>query len=106
MQGTGRRSRPSNVACATADGALPQVVLLGNADDVVQHLCRKLGWDLPEPVTSASGQLEAPRPNLKKRPSAEFEVEPRRVGERYVLLTAVVTASEADSSRWQPCVVV
>ncbi|KAI1793493.1 SIR2-domain-containing protein [Ganoderma leucocontextum] len=75
----------------------PDVVLLGNADDVVLHLCHKLGWDLPErppastPMSGAgtrgiSNRLDAPRPNLKKRPSAEFEIEPRRVGNSHVWL--------------------
>ena len=31
-----------------------------------------------------SSRLDAPRPNLKKRPSAEFDIEPRRVGNRWV----------------------
>lgn len=58
-------------------------MLLGNADDIVLHLCGKLGWDLPEaPVPTRN--LDAPKPNLKKRPSAEFEREPRRVGNRCV----------------------
>ncbi|KAI0369131.1 SIR2-domain-containing protein [Pilatotrama ljubarskyi] len=63
----------------------PDVVLLGNADDIVLHLCRKLGWDLPE-VPMPNRTLDAPRPNLKKRPSAEFEREPRRVGNSHVWL--------------------
>ncbi|KAI0331640.1 SIR2-domain-containing protein [Cubamyces sp. BRFM 1775] len=63
----------------------PDVVLLGNADDIVLHLCRKLGWDLPE-VPTPTPNLEAPKPNLKKRPSAEFEREPRRVGNSHVWL--------------------
>ncbi|KAH9893527.1 DHS-like NAD/FAD-binding domain-containing protein [Cubamyces lactineus] len=63
----------------------PDVVLLGNADDIVLHLCRKLGWDLPE-VPTPNPNLDAPKPNLKKRPSAEFEREPRRVGNSHVWL--------------------
>ncbi|PIL25165.1 hypothetical protein GSI_13054 [Ganoderma sinense ZZ0214-1] len=75
-----------------------QVVLLGNADNVVLHLCHKLGWDLPPASTpnlmsgsvggpsGPSSRLDAPRPNLKKRPSAEFEIEPRRVGNSHVWL--------------------
>ncbi|KAI0630585.1 DHS-like NAD/FAD-binding domain-containing protein [Trametes polyzona] len=92
----------------------PDVVLLGNADDIVLHLCNKLGWDLPEvPVPasmsmSASGSapgpapgpasnrnLDAPRPNLKKRPSAEFEREPKRVGNSHVWLF-----EGAEGGRW------
>ncbi|KAI9067989.1 SIR2-domain-containing protein [Trametes sanguinea] len=63
----------------------PDVILLGNADDIVQHLCQKLGWDLPE-VPTSDRTLDAPRPNLKKRPSAEFEREPKRVGNSHVWL--------------------
>ncbi|KAI0358012.1 SIR2-domain-containing protein [Trametes cingulata] len=65
----------------------PDVVLLGNADDIVLHLCRRLGWDLPEvPAPAPNGTLDAPKPNLKKRPSAEFEREPQRVGNSHVWL--------------------
>ncbi|OSD04857.1 SIR2-domain-containing protein [Trametes coccinea BRFM310] len=63
----------------------PDVVLLGNADDIILHLCQKLGWDLPEAPT-LDRTLDAPRANLKKRPSAEFEREPRRVGNSHVWL--------------------
>ncbi|KAI0831989.1 DHS-like NAD/FAD-binding domain-containing protein [Trametes gibbosa] len=63
----------------------PDVVLLGNADDIVLHLCGRLGWDLPEVPTGARN-LDAPKPNFKKRPSAEFEREPRRVGSSHVWL--------------------
>ncbi|EPT00966.1 hypothetical protein FOMPIDRAFT_149580 [Fomitopsis schrenkii] len=64
----------------------PDIVLLGNADAVVTHLCRKLGWDLPSP--SPNGQnLEAPSSrSLKKRPSAELDSEPPRVGNSHVWL--------------------
>ncbi|RPD64181.1 SIR2-domain-containing protein [Lentinus tigrinus ALCF2SS1-7] len=64
----------------------PDIVLLGNADEIVLHLCRRLGWDLPDSPTPGSNQLEAPKRNLKKRPSAEFEIEPRRVGNSHVWL--------------------
>ncbi|KAI8969381.1 DHS-like NAD/FAD-binding domain-containing protein [Trametes punicea] len=63
----------------------PDVVLLGNADDIVLHLCRRLGWDLPE-VPTPNDSLDAPKSNLKKRPSAEFEREPKRVGNSHVWL--------------------
>ncbi|KAL1940801.1 hypothetical protein VTO73DRAFT_7842 [Trametes versicolor] len=72
----------------------PDVVLLGNADDIVLHLCGKLGWDLPEaPVPTRN--LDAPKPNLKKRLSAEFEREPRRVGNSHVWLF-----EGAEGGRW------
>ena len=57
-------------------------MLLGNADDIVQHLCEELGWDLPE--LPLARQLDAPRPNLRKRSSDAFVREPRRVGNRWV----------------------
>ncbi|KAH9940872.1 SIR2-domain-containing protein [Epithele typhae] len=72
----------------------PDIVLLGNADDVVQHLCRRLNWDLPAALPNASG-LEPPRPNLRKRPSADFDPEPRRVGSSYVWLF-----EGAEGGRW------
>lgn len=61
-----------------------QIVLLGNADEIVLYLCRRLGWDLPEVTVSSGNQLDTPKRNLRKRPSAEFESQPRRVGNRYV----------------------
>ncbi|KAH9857242.1 DHS-like NAD/FAD-binding domain-containing protein [Lenzites betulinus] len=65
----------------------PDVVLLGDADDIVLHLCGRLGWDLPEvPAQGGARNLDAPKPNLKKRRSAEFEREPRRVGNSHVWL--------------------
>ncbi|KAI0642104.1 DHS-like NAD/FAD-binding domain-containing protein [Trametes meyenii] len=72
----------------------PDIVLLGNADDIVLHLCRKLSWDLPEvPVPNRS--LDAPKPNLRKRPSAEFEREPKRVANSHVWLF-----EGAEGGRW------
>ncbi|KAI0825782.1 SIR2-domain-containing protein [Irpex lacteus] len=65
------------------------IVLLGNADDIVQHLCHKLQWDLPDlpPQPSSSSQGLLPeRPNLRKRSSATFDQEPRRVGNSHVWL--------------------
>lgn len=70
-------------------------MLLGNADDIVLHLCGKLGWDLPEaPVPTR--HLDVPQPNLKKRPSTEFEREPRRVGNRCVCARPLPVCSAAD----------
>ncbi|CDO69645.1 hypothetical protein BN946_scf184851.g33 [Trametes cinnabarina] len=63
----------------------PDVVLLGDADDIVKHLCRKLGWDLPD-LPTPDRSLDAPKVNLKKRPSADFEREPKRVGDSHVWL--------------------
>jgi len=68
-------------------------MLLGNADAIVQHLCLKLGWDLPldprqQGATAQSAQAQA---ILGKRPSSsanlvsglEKVVGPTRVGDRY-----------------------
>ncbi|KAI0675683.1 DHS-like NAD/FAD-binding domain-containing protein [Trametes maxima] len=72
----------------------PDIVLLGNADDIVLHLCRKLSWDLPE-VPVPNRTLDAPKPNLRKRPSAEFEREPKRVANSHVWLF-----EGAEGGRW------
>ncbi|KAJ3548913.1 hypothetical protein NM688_g5240 [Phlebia brevispora] len=65
----------------------PDIVLLGNADDIVQYLCHKLGWILPEPnLPLPSEPISTARPNIRKRPSARFDQEPRRVGNSHVWL--------------------
>ncbi|RDX48151.1 SIR2-domain-containing protein [Lentinus brumalis] len=64
----------------------PDIVLLGNADEIVLYLCRRLGWDLPEVTVSSGNQLDTPKRNLRKRPSAEFESQPQRVGNSHVWL--------------------
>jgi len=69
-------------------------MLLGNADAIVQHLCLKLGWDLPldprqKDALAQSAQAQA---ILGKRPSSSTDlanesekvVSPTRVGDRYV----------------------
>ncbi|KAF8208575.1 DHS-like NAD/FAD-binding domain-containing protein [Mycena galopus ATCC 62051] len=62
----------------------PDIVLLGNADNIMAHLCSKLGWDLP-PATS-----ETPPEFLqtKKRSASDLHAleEPRRVGDSHVWL--------------------
>ncbi|KAI0083958.1 SIR2-domain-containing protein [Irpex rosettiformis] len=76
------------------------IVLLGNADDVVQCLCRKLQWDLPEllPRVSSSSQGTQPeRPNLRKRSSATLEQEPQRVGNSHVWLFEGAEPGDIDS---------
>ncbi|EIN09435.1 SIR2-domain-containing protein [Punctularia strigosozonata HHB-11173 SS5] len=64
----------------------PDIVLLGNADDVVVHLCERLGWELPRAKT----RPEATREGLRKRPSVETgkppPQPPRRVGNSHVWL--------------------
>ncbi|KDQ50714.1 hypothetical protein JAAARDRAFT_41808 [Jaapia argillacea MUCL 33604] len=69
----------------------PDIILLGNADDTVKHLCSKLGWSLPPLPQSSSRHLAPPPPppnNLKKRPSPGPEKlnEPQRVGNSHVWL--------------------
>ncbi|KAJ3837099.1 SIR2-domain-containing protein [Lentinula raphanica] len=87
----------------------PDIILLGNADDIVIHLCAELGWDLP-PITQPSssspspfaGRMQPPRGNLKKRPSSgldghqeEGSVIPKRVGTSHVWLF-----SGAEGGKW------
>ncbi|KAH8104056.1 SIR2-domain-containing protein [Cristinia sonorae] len=66
----------------------PDVVLLGNADEIVNYLCRKLGWDLPElPTPAGTPNLDAVHPRPRKRLSEEIDVhEPRRVANSHVWL--------------------
>jgi len=81
----------------------PDIVLLGNADDIVHFLCNELGWDLPQPPSPSSTPVSsqshlAPRPtNVKKRPSAEIlECQaPTRVGDSHVWLF-----EGAEGGRW------
>ena len=90
-------------------------MLLGNADAIVQHLCLKLGWDLPldprqKDTLAQSAQAQA---ILGKRPSSSTDltnepekvVSPTRVGDRYVPpgLRVCVTLTVAVS---QSCMVV
>lgn len=67
----------------------PDIIMLGNADDIVLHLCRKLGWDLPAYIGNGTS-LAVPNPEpgvLKKRRSSDFEgPEPQRVGNSHVWL--------------------
>jgi len=60
-----------------------QVVLLGNADDIVVNLCERLDWQLPSP-----NGLQPPQDKLKKRVSSELmpPSQPRRVGNSHVWL--------------------
>ncbi|KAG1738844.1 DHS-like NAD/FAD-binding domain-containing protein [Suillus paluster] len=64
----------------------PDIVLLGNADDIVHHLCEQLSWELPPPVGK---RLEVPSlGKLVKRTSSEMmgKTEPVRVAESHVWL--------------------
>lgn len=61
----------------------PDIVLLGNADTIINHLCSELDWELPPLVATA--RTLTPR-NMKKRPSMgppDIE-EPERVGDSHV----------------------
>jgi len=69
----------------------PDIIMLGNADDIVRHLCHQLGWDLPHPPPPSSTSITSkltPPTNLNKRPSAEIldRQEPRRVGDSHIWL--------------------
>ena len=71
------------------DMSILQIVLLGNADEIIKHLCRRLEWDLPGPPESPAPtlsveQLDLTRPRLRKRLSSRMDFEPRRVGQRCV----------------------
>ncbi|KAG2142866.1 DHS-like NAD/FAD-binding domain-containing protein [Suillus bovinus] len=64
----------------------PDIVLLGNADDIIQHLCEKLAWELPPPMGK---RLEVPPlARLRKRTSGEMmgKTEPTRVAKSHVWL--------------------
>jgi hypothetical protein len=73
-------------------------MLLGNADTIVQHLCLKLGWDLPlDPrQKGALAQSAETQAILGKRPSSSADsaneseevVGPTRVGDRYARFNA------------------
>ncbi|KAG0703985.1 DHS-like NAD/FAD-binding domain-containing protein [Suillus ampliporus] len=64
----------------------PDIVLLGNADDIVQYLCEQLSWELPPP---AGKRLEVPSlGTLVKRTSGEMmgTAEPVRVAKSHAWL--------------------
>ncbi|CAK5274049.1 unnamed protein product [Mycena citricolor] len=66
----------------------PDIILLGNADDIVLHLCAKLAWELPAAVPK---QLTTPvylGDTLRKRSAADLHAaeEPKRVGSSHVWL--------------------
>ncbi|KAJ7668328.1 DHS-like NAD/FAD-binding domain-containing protein [Mycena rosella] len=67
----------------------PDIILLGNADDIIIHLCAKLGWELPPPTPNS----RAASPGFlghksKKRSAADLDIlqEPQRVGESHIWL--------------------
>ncbi|KAF4569852.1 NAD-dependent histone deacetylase sir2 [Pleurotus pulmonarius] len=79
----------------------PDVILLGDADAIVHHICQKLGWDLsPSSSPSPSSSAMAPprgNGNLKKRsmPDLPSHQEPQRVGNSHVWLF-----SGAEGGKW------
>ncbi|KAJ4486926.1 DHS-like NAD/FAD-binding domain-containing protein [Lentinula lateritia] len=87
----------------------PDIILLGNADDIVTYICAELGWDLPPPTSSTSsspspfaGRMQPPRGNIKKRPSSglDEEVEERRQEPRRVDHSHVWLFSGAEGGEW------
>lgn len=68
----------------------PDIVLLGNADDIVQYLCERLRWNLPPPTPQKGTHLDVPAMPSKngKRSSTEMigRADPVRVGESHVWL--------------------
>ncbi|KAL4078961.1 DHS-like NAD/FAD-binding domain-containing protein [Scleroderma yunnanense] len=68
----------------------PDIVLLGNADDIVQYLCERLHWDLPPPTPLKGMYLDIPPTPSKngKRTSAEMigRADPVQVGDSHVWL--------------------
>ncbi|KAF5353082.1 hypothetical protein D9758_008747 [Tetrapyrgos nigripes] len=93
----------------------PDIILLGNADDIVMHLCGLLGWELPpeapkplESVESTPSSMSSsgastphslpPRGTLKRRSSvgvSEGTQVPTRVGDSHVWLF-----SGAEGDKW------
>ncbi|KAJ7091347.1 SIR2-domain-containing protein [Mycena belliarum] len=66
----------------------PDIIFLGNADDIITHLCAKLGWELPSPALPPGVASSESRDNTRKRPAADLHAldEPRRVGESHIWL--------------------
>ncbi|KAI0311361.1 DHS-like NAD/FAD-binding domain-containing protein [Amylostereum chailletii] len=68
----------------------PDIILLGNADPIVEHLCARLNWDLPPPLPVPAPSEDVPPPPLprtnskKRRP--ESGSEPERVADSHIWL--------------------
>ncbi|KAF8736062.1 hypothetical protein AX14_000936 [Amanita brunnescens Koide BX004] len=79
----------------------PDIILLGNADDIIMHLCSKLGWELPpeeEPAPAQGSTRPYPsRNNVKKRSRSLLteDQKPQRVGNSHVWLFP-----GAEGGRW------
>lgn len=60
-----------------------QIMLLGDADNIIEYLCDGLGWTLPP--AKAGQYLSGQFPTLMKRRSQEYiSPGPKRVADRYV----------------------
>lgn len=76
-----------------------QIVLLGNADGIVQYLCDRLDWELPPPTPAAlSPTPSGSRGNLKKRSMSDIG-QPTCVGDRYILIILISSNSLTPSSQ-------
>lgn len=57
-----------------------QIVLLGDADEIVQYLCEQLEWDLPSPPNAKGGlKVSKSQMNGKRTSSEMIGQEPTRV---------------------------
>ncbi|KAJ7043588.1 DHS-like NAD/FAD-binding domain-containing protein [Mycena alexandri] len=65
----------------------PDIILLGNSDDIIAHLCNRLGWELPPPKNEAATAPEFLR-DAKKRSVSDLHAheEPHRVGQSHIWL--------------------
>ncbi|KAF8141958.1 DHS-like NAD/FAD-binding domain-containing protein [Boletus edulis] len=65
----------------------PDIVLLGDADEIVQHLCEQLRWDLPPPSNTKNRLQVSRTQTIGKRTSSEMiGREPTRVPGSHVWL--------------------
>lgn len=66
----------------------PQIVLLGDADDIILYLCGELGWELPLPHINTPFSTATENSKVKKRPFTPSHdiTPPVRVGNRFVVL--------------------
>ncbi|KAG5641798.1 hypothetical protein DXG03_004184 [Asterophora parasitica] len=73
----------------------PDILLLGNADDIVQHLCAELGWELPDNTPTKPGQSSSPAKNASASATGRTTRPPQRVGDSHVWLF-----EGAEGGRW------
>ncbi|KAJ7612505.1 SIR2-domain-containing protein [Mycena polygramma] len=69
----------------------PDIILLGDADTVIEHLCHKLGWELPSPAPRTLAPSSSDSPEFlrdRKRSTSDLHAleEPRRVGKSHIWL--------------------